>query len=157
MRLTLHTDYAFRTLIYLGVNSDRLIPLAEVARVYGISVNHLVKVIHGLGQEGFIQTIRGRSGGIRLARPPEEISLLDVISHTEGDLVLLGCMREGTSKASNKEFECLLECGCAMKNVLNKARLAFLKTFSGKTLADVITPHERRLLARRQEELRNAS
>lgn len=144
MRLTLHTDYAFRTLIYLAVHDDRLVPLAEVARVYAISSNHLVKVIHGLGQAGIIQTVRGRAGGLRLARPPEDIRLGDVVRHTEGDLSLIGCMRR-----DDPDTSCVLAGGCAMKGALHKGRVAFMGVLDSQTLANVITPYERKNLIER--------
>ncbi|WP_019459254.1 Rrf2 family transcriptional regulator, partial [Roseomonas sp. B5] len=79
MRLTLHSDYALRTLIFLGLRPQRLVSIAEIAKAYRISENHLTKVVHRLGQAGFVETLRGRGGGLRLARPPEEIRIGDVV------------------------------------------------------------------------------
>lgn len=90
MRLTLYTDYAFRSLIYLETQKDRLVSIGEIARVYGISENHLVKVVHRLGRHGFIKTLRGRNGGLRLGKNSEDIYLGDIVRCTEDDLALVG-------------------------------------------------------------------
>ena len=79
MQLTSYTDYSLRALLYLGTHQDRLVTISEISEFHGISRNHLVKVIHNLGKNDFIQTVRGKSGGIRLARNPEEIVLADVV------------------------------------------------------------------------------
>ena len=75
MRLTRYTDYAFRVLFYLGVNSDRAVPISEMARSYDISQNHLMKVVHELVKSGYLESVRGRSGGVSLARAADEIGV----------------------------------------------------------------------------------
>ena len=142
MRLTLHTDYALRTLVYLGVHTDRLASIREVALVYGISENHLVKIIHRLGQGGFVETIRGRNGGLRLGRPATSIVIGDVVRHTEEDLALVACMHPVNSGDSERK-NCILADACHLRGVLGKALAAFVAELDRHTLADVITDSER--------------
>ncbi|MXV36280.1 MULTISPECIES: Rrf2 family transcriptional regulator [unclassified Saccharibacter] len=141
MRLTLYTDYAFRTLIYLETQKDRLVSISEVARIYGASENHLVKVVHRLGKAGFIHTMRGRKGGLRLGRAAQDIRLGDVVRCTEDDLALVGCMQANESQSG-----CILVGGCRLKQTLIKARHAFMDVLDDVTLADVTAKHERRVL-----------
>lgn len=142
MRLTLYTDYALRTLLYLAVHTDRRVSIREVAQTYGISENHLIKIIHHLGRGGFVHTQRGRGGGLTLGRPPEEICVGDVVRHTEEDMALVGCMtRNGEGAAS-----CLLYGGCHLRGVLGSALDAFMGVLDKATLADLLQPHERQTL-----------
>ena len=145
MRLTLHTDYALRTLIYLGIHTDRLTSIREVAGAYGISENHLVKIIHKLGQAGFVETIRGRNGGLKLGRPASAIVLGDVVRHTEEDMALVTCMQptEPDSRAG-----CILADACRLRGVLAEALGSFIAVMDRHTLADVITDQERQRLRR---------
>jgi Rrf2 family nitric oxide-sensitive transcriptional repressor len=83
MQLTTYTDYALRVLIYLAVYDDRLVTIADITNAYGISKNHLMKIVHHLAQRGWITTTRGRRGGVRLAHPPTDISLGTVVQETE--------------------------------------------------------------------------
>lgn len=92
MRLTVYTDYALRLLMYLAVKDDGLATIAEVANSYGISKTHLMKVAHQLGQAGYVGTIRGRGGGLRLAMPVERINLGQVVRHTEPDMAVVACL-----------------------------------------------------------------
>ena len=91
MRLTVYTDYALRLLMYLALKEDGLATIAEIADRYRISRNHLMKVAYELGLAGYVETVRGRGGGLRLAKPPESIWLGDVVRHTEQDMVLVPC------------------------------------------------------------------
>ena len=95
MRLTVYTDYSLRMLMYLAVKSDGLATIAEVAVAYGISKAHLTKVAHQLGLAGFVETVRGKGGGLRLARPPTAIGLGDVVRHTEPDMALVPLLWAG--------------------------------------------------------------
>ena len=99
MRLTVQSDYALRALVFLASNRERLSSIREIAGIYGISENYMVKIIHRLGGGGFIETIRGRNGGLRLARLPEEIRIGDVVRFTEEAFAVVACMpterREG--------------------------------------------------------------
>ncbi|RBM06708.1 RrF2 family transcriptional regulator [Novacetimonas cocois] len=143
MRLTLHTDYALRTMIYLGLHTDRLTSIHEIAQAYGISENHLVKIIHRLGRGGFIETSRGRKGGLRLGRPAEEIRLGDIVRYTEEDIGLVACMQPPPTDGSKS---CLLVGGCFLRGVLDEALGNFMAVLDHYTLADALTEHERRLL-----------
>lgn len=127
MRLTQFTDFALRTLMYLGLNGNRLSSIHEIAQTYGVSENHLTKVVHQLGQKGFIDTIRGRGGGVRLARPPAEIVVGDVVRHTEEDMALIAC---GCCRLTG-------DCGC--QRVIEEAMEAFLRVLDRYTLDDVIS------------------
>jgi Rrf2 family nitric oxide-sensitive transcriptional repressor len=91
MRLTVYTDYALRLLMYLAVKNDGLATIADVAESYGISKNHLTKVAYQLGVSGYVETVRGRRGGLRLAKPAEAIGLGEVVRHTEPDMALVSC------------------------------------------------------------------
>ncbi|WP_430911190.1 Rrf2 family transcriptional regulator [Methylobacterium sp. sgz302541] len=129
MRLTRYTDYALRTLIYVGLREPRQSSIAEIARAYGISENHLTKVVHQLGRLGLIQTIRGRGGGLRLAKAPAEIVIGAVVRHTEDDLALVECFSGGG---------CAITAPCRLRRALGEALAAFLAVLDGVTLADLI-------------------
>ncbi|MGY6768555.1 Rrf2 family transcriptional regulator [Komagataeibacter xylinus] len=146
MRLTLHTDYALRTLIYLGTHTDRLTSIREVAQAYGISENHLIKIIHRLGQGGFVETIRGRNGGLRLGRPAATILIGDVVRYTEEDMGLVACMQPPPPEGVNRRGGCLLSDVCRLRGVLHEALGLFISVLDRYTLADVITDRERKLL-----------
>jgi Rrf2 family nitric oxide-sensitive transcriptional repressor len=137
MRLTQFSDYALRTLLYLGANPDRLVSVGEVARAYGISYHHLVKVASLLADVGVVEAVRGRGGGLRLVRPPEEINVGWVVRHTEADFHLVECF-------DAEHDSCPITPACALKNVLLEARNAFLATLEGYTLADMLATEERR-------------
>jgi Rrf2 family transcriptional regulator, nitric oxide-sensitive transcriptional repressor len=138
MRLSGYTDYALRILIYLAVQPDRLPTIGEIADHYAISKNHLTKVAHQLGVAGYIETVRGRGGGLRLGKPAEEIGVGEVVRFAEQDLAIVECM--GT------ENECRLTPSCALKGVLGEALQAFLAVLDEYSLAD-ITRQKRSLAA----------
>ncbi len=130
MRLTLYTDYSLRVLIYLAGREDESVTITELADFYKISRNHLVKVVHNLGLKGYIQTSRGRNGGIRLSRPAKEIRLGEVVRSTEPDLDLLECFNPATDK-------CVISRSCSLKGVLFNAQASFLEILDKYTLADI--------------------
>ncbi len=130
MRLTVYTDYSLRLLMYLSVRQDRKSTIQEVADAYGISVNHMTKVVHELAQAGYVSTTRGRSGGIAIGRPPSEIGLGEVVRHTEPDMVIVPCFDE-------RNESCPLRRACRLKSALDRARLAFLSVLDEYTLADL--------------------
>lgn len=126
MRLTRYTDFAMRVLIYLGTREDRLCSISEISRAYGVSQNHLMKVVQDLGRAGYVTSARGRLGGIRLARPPAEINIGAVIRHTEEGFDLVDC------------GGCLIAPACGLTGVLAEAIVAFLAVLDRHTLADVL-------------------
>lgn len=125
MKLTLFTDYAIRTMLYLTANSDRRCSIAEIARAYGISQNHLMKVANQLANLGYIDSVRGRTGGLRLGRPAEAITVGELVRDTEDGLQLVDCS------------SCALALACGMSGVLREAMAAFLGVLDRYTLADL--------------------
>jgi len=132
VRLTVYTDYSLRTLMYLGVRGrENLVTIQEIANAYQISKNHLMKVTHDLGKHGYIETIRGRGGGIRLALEPEQINIGDVVRKTEDDFHLVECFNpEGNL--------CKISPECRLKFALHEALTAYLAVLDTYTLADVL-------------------
>jgi Rrf2 family nitric oxide-sensitive transcriptional repressor len=136
MRLTTYTDYTFRTLMYLAVNGDRYATIAEIAAAYQISEAHLMKVVHQLGVTGVIETVRGRGGGIRLAKPAESINLGIVLRRTETDLALVPCFDNAGT--------CVISDSCMLSKVLQEALAAFVAVLDRYTLADLVVPRDAR-------------
>ena len=131
MQLTLYTDYSLRVLLYLGLNPKRMATITDIAGSYGISRNHLVKVVHNLALQGFINTTRGRGGGITLARPPAEINVGDVVRHTEMNFHLVECF-------DKERNTCPITAACFLKRALYEAQQAFITVLDRYTLADVL-------------------
>lgn len=135
MRLTVYTDYSLRVLMYVALHPERRPTIAEVASKYGISKNHIMKVVYQLGLAGYIGTVRGQSGGMRLARPPEEIILGEVVRRTEPDMALVPCFDpENTS--------CVITPACKLRAALHHAQSAFLAVLDGYSLADLVQNRE---------------
>lgn len=132
MRLTAFTDYCLRTLMYLGLKPDELVTISEIAEHYDVSRNHLMKVVHELGRLGYIETVRGKHGGMRLHGNPAEIRLGDVIRGTENDLALAECM--------GADNNCRLAATCVLRGVLGEALEAFLEVLNRYTLEDLLAP-----------------
>jgi Rrf2 family nitric oxide-sensitive transcriptional repressor len=133
MRLTVHTDYALRLLMYLAVKRDALATIADVAASYGISRNHLMKVAHQLGLAGYVETVRGRRGGLKLAKPARAIRLGEVVRRTEPDFALVPCF-------APMETACAISSCCALRGALDQAREAFLTVLDGYRLSDLVEP-----------------
>lgn len=133
MRVTTFSDYSLRVLIYLGGAPGRLATIDEVAAAYGISGNHLMKVVHHLAQQGYIETIRGKGGGMRLARAPDAINVGEVIRASEDSLALVECFEPG-------QTDCRIARACVLKQALREALAAFLAVLDRYTLADLIAP-----------------
>jgi Rrf2 family nitric oxide-sensitive transcriptional repressor len=133
MRLTLHTDYALRVLIYLGLRPDEVARVHDIAASYRISENHLMKVVNRLAQLGYVQTVRGRNGGLRLARSPAAIRIGDVVRHTEDDLALVECF-------DARRNACAIAGTCRLTGILDEALQAFLAVLDRYTLDDILAP-----------------
>ncbi len=131
MQLTQFSDYALRTLIYLALQRDRLSTIEEIARAYKISESHLTKVVHRLGKLGVAETQRGRRGGLRLGRRPEEINIGWLFRQTEENLALVECF----DAAHNT---CPIAPVCGLSIALNEALKAFMAVLDRYTLADVM-------------------
>lgn len=136
MQLTRFTDYGLRTLLYLAAHPGRLVPIAEVSAAYGISNNHLTKVANLLARAGFIAGVRGRGGGLELAREPGAIGLGDVVRACEPNLHLVECF----DPASNT---CPIAPACGLARVLAQAQAQFLAVLDAHSLADLVRPGAR--------------
>lgn len=128
MRLTKFTDNALRVLIFTAANFDRLTNISEITEKCDIPRNHLTKVVHTMSTEGFLKTVRGKGGGIRLGRPAAEITVASVVRIMEHDLKIIECFVP----------RCPLSQKCKLRNVLDEARGAFLDTLGNYTIADLI-------------------
>jgi Rrf2 family nitric oxide-sensitive transcriptional repressor len=135
MRLTNFTDYTLRALIYLGVHQreGRLATIGDIATAYGISENHLMKIVHHLARQGYVETTRGKGGGMRLARAPEHINIGDVVRGAEEDLAIVECFQPGN-------LNCPIAPACALRGLLGRAMSAFFEVLDGQTLADLLKP-----------------
>ncbi len=132
VELTLYTDYALRVLLYLGLREERVCQLAEIAGAYGISRHHLLKVVQGLARHGFVRTLRGKGGGVFLARPPEEINIGRVIRLAEGPIQPVECLRGPAN-------HCAITGACRLTRLFQQATRNFLATFDHVTLADLLS------------------
>ncbi len=134
MRLTLHTDYALRVLIQVGLNEGRLTTINDIAKSFNISKHHLMKVVNDLGQKGYLETVRGRNGGICLMRKPGDINIGEVVRDIEDQLDVIDCLHHAGY--------CRIERACVLRGVLHEATDAFLAVLDAHTLADLIKPHK---------------
>jgi Rrf2 family transcriptional regulator, nitric oxide-sensitive transcriptional repressor len=131
MRLTNYSDYSLRVLIYLASqDSTKLTNIKEIAETYGISKNHLMKIIYNLGKMGYIDTIRGRNGGIRLAKLPSEINIGQLVRMTEEDFHIVECFEHNS--------KCVITPVCSLKHVFNKALESFFSVLDEYTLEDIV-------------------
>ena len=130
MRLTVYTDYSLRVLMYVAVHVERRPTIAEISTSYGISKNHIMKVVHQLGVAGYIETVRGQRGGMRLARPAQSINLGEVVRRTEPDMALVPCFDPSNAI-------CVLTPACKLRGALQRAQSAFLEVLDGYSLADL--------------------
>lgn len=131
MRLTSFTDYSLRVLIYLAAQPERRATIAEIAAAYAISENHLTKVVHFLGRQGWVATVRGKGGGMGLAVPAAQIGVGAVVRAAEGDDLPAECFdRENNT--------CTIVRVCRLQRVLRDATQAFHRVLDGFTLADLV-------------------
>lgn len=136
MQLTRYTDYALRVLIYLGLREGRPATIQEIAATYGISRNHLMKIVHQLAKEKIILTTPGKGGGLRLAQAPERIRIGDVVRRMESNMNIVECFVPA-------ESDCPILPACRLKGVLLEAREGFLAVLDRHTLADLLRGRER--------------
>jgi Rrf2 family nitric oxide-sensitive transcriptional repressor len=136
MRLTRYTDYAIRVLLHLAAHDDRTVSIQEIANAYGVSKDHLMKVVQELSKTGFVAAQRGRGGGLRLGRPASEIRIGDVVRQTEDGFQLVDC---GSCKVAPV---------CGLPRTLNEATAAFLAVLDAQTLDAIVADQAaaRRLL-----------
>jgi Rrf2 family nitric oxide-sensitive transcriptional repressor len=125
VRLTLYTDYSIRVLVFLTARTGGLASIAEISETYGISKNHLMKVVQDLGKAGLVRTVRGRSGGIELARPADEITVGEVVRRTEDGFELVDC------------GSCIIARACGIRGILKEATQAFLAVLDRYTFGDL--------------------
>ncbi|RYH32901.1 MAG: Rrf2 family transcriptional regulator [Alcaligenaceae bacterium] len=130
MKLTDYTDYSLRVLIHVAVHPDEPVTIQQISDAFGISRNHLVKIVQHLGQVGLLQTTRGRTGGIRLGRPASAINLGEVVRTTEPDFGMVECFRD--------DNQCVITRVCGLKGILHQALKAYLDVLDGYTLQDLV-------------------
>jgi Rrf2 family nitric oxide-sensitive transcriptional repressor len=147
MQLTRFTDYTMRALIAVGVGQRDQVTIGDISAQYGISKNHLMKVVQHLSRTGYLETIRGKGGGLRLARPPEDINIGQVVRDTEGPFHVVPCFD------TRRPDQCAISPACLLKRALADSLAAFLGVLDGYTLAHLLGPDRRlrdRLVARMQ-------
>lgn len=130
MRLSTYTDYSLRVLMYLGLSGEKRTTIQDIATSFQISKGHTMKIVHELGKLGYIETTRGRVGGLKLAKPPEAIGLGEVVRKTETDFDMVPCFISAKL--------CPITPSCSLKGVLSLATRAYLKTLDEFTLADLL-------------------
>jgi Rrf2 family transcriptional regulator, nitric oxide-sensitive transcriptional repressor len=130
MRMTQHSDYGLRMLTYLAARPDRQCTVSEIASVYGLSRNHLLKVALKLKNSAFVASARGRAGGLRLAKPASEIGIGAVVRCLEEDFVLVECF--------GSRGGCIIAPACRLKGVFGEALAAYLAVLDKYTLQNLI-------------------
>lgn len=132
MRLTLHTDYSLRVLMFAALRGDELSTIGAIAEHFDISRAHLMKIVNKLGRLGYLETVRGKKGGVRLLRKPHQIGIGAVVRDIEEELGVVGCL-EG-------EGYCPIEGACVLRRALGDATRAFLAALDKYTLEDLVRP-----------------
>jgi Rrf2 family transcriptional regulator, nitric oxide-sensitive transcriptional repressor len=131
MQLTYYTDYSLRVLMYLAVNRGRMVNISEIANCFGISQNHLMKVVHNLARGGFIKSYRGKGGGIVLAKDAAKINIGEVVRYTEGPPKPVECFDVERNR-------CVISNVCGLAEVIAEACDSFFATLDRYTLADLL-------------------
>ncbi|WP_150427329.1 Rrf2 family transcriptional regulator [Dechloromonas sp. CZR5] len=139
MHLSTFTDYTLRVLMYLAVAKDRLATISELATAYGVSQNHLMKVVHQLSKSGIVESVRGKGGGIKLAHQPNQIRLGGVIRASEGDAPIVECF-------SAERNGCRIAPACRLNHILARAFDSLFEALDTYTLAD-LTGNDQELAA----------
>ncbi|WNC88280.1 Rrf2 family transcriptional regulator [Paraburkholderia sp. FT54] len=137
MRLTDYTDYSLRVLLYLAVRGSGLSTIQDISDAYGISKNHLMKVVQQLGELGWVETVRGRNGGLRLAEQTSALTVGEIVRATESDFALVGCFPDQHGERRG----CVITAQCRLRGALETARNAFLAELDRHTIAEVAQPH----------------
>jgi Rrf2 family nitric oxide-sensitive transcriptional repressor len=137
MRLTDYTDYSLRVLLYLAVRGAGLSTIQDISQAYGISKNHLMKVVQQLGERGWVETVRGRNGGLRIAESTRMLTVGEVVRATESDFALVSCLPDhrGDQRA------CVIMSQCRLRGALQAASNAFLSELDRYTIGEVAEPH----------------
>lgn len=135
MRITSFSDYALRVLMYLALQDEQRVTIDQVATVYGISPNHLTKVVHLLGRNGWVDTARGKGGGLRLGQAPEDIRLGQVLRACEGTAPMVECLGDAPER-------CRIASACRLSHFLGRAFEAFYAELNRHTLADLVNKPE---------------
>ena len=136
MRLTDYTDYSLRVMLYLALRRDSLATIQEISDAYGVSKNHLMKVVQRLGELGWVDTLRGRNGGLRLAPASLDLTVGTVVRQTESDFALVGCFPD----EHGERRSCVIEPQCRLKHALAAARDAFLAELDRHTIGELAQP-----------------
>lgn len=131
MRLTAYTDFSLRVLIYLAIHPERRPTIAEIADRYGASKAHMMKVVYQLGLKGYVATMRGKGGGLALARSLDKVTVGEIVRQMEPDMDIVACFSPGAPA-------CVIAPACRLKGKLAEARAAFLKVLDDCTLAEVV-------------------
>jgi Rrf2 family nitric oxide-sensitive transcriptional repressor len=131
MQLTQYTDYALRTLIALSLSPGERSTVSDVSRAYGISRHHLVKVVGRLAELGYVETVRGKGGGVRLARHPQQIRIGDIVRAMEAELAVVECLKE-------EGGNCVIAPACRLKSIMRDATGKFLAELDTYTLAEIV-------------------
>ncbi|MCA9398938.1 MAG: Rrf2 family transcriptional regulator [Candidatus Omnitrophica bacterium] len=130
MKLTNFCDYSLRVLIYLSLKNEKS-SISEISTAYGISRNHIVKVVHNLAKLGYVHSFQGKNGGITLAQRPEKINLGKVVEQVEPDFNLVECF-------GDREDKCCISTDCRLKGFFQQAQKAFIDSLHKHTLAEII-------------------
>lgn len=134
MQITRYTDYSLRVLIYLAINQDQLTTISDIANSYGISKNHLMKIVQQLNLQGYLLATRGKNGGIKLNRPAEKINIGQLVREIEGENKLVECF--------GSDNQCVITPSCQLKNIFAEAQDNFFKTLDAYTLSDLLGPKQ---------------
>ena len=135
MQLSYFADYALRVLLYSAAHPERRCTSEEIAGAFSVSRHHIVKVVNALQHQGYLDTVRGRGGGFRLAQPAQQVNIGEVVRRNEATLAIVECFDRETNT-------CPLSVACGLKGVLRDAQQAFFATLDRYTLADLVTKPE---------------
>ncbi|BCF97341.1 DNA-binding protein [Paraburkholderia sp. PGU19] len=138
MRLTDYTDYSLRVLLYLAVRSEGLATIQDISDAYGISKNHLMKVVQRLAELGWVETVRGRNGGLRLYEHSSSLTVGEVVRAAENDFALVACFNGADTSGVHRG--CVIQSQCRLKHIFESARTAFFRELDSYTIRDIAEP-----------------